>query len=1024
MPLLNVKYTPSRSLPEIKVTYSWPKASARVMEKEVTSKLEGIFNSIQGVKEMKSKSSASYGNIQVTFDKGVDLDMLRFEMATLIRQVYPELPEGVSYPYLSMKTDNDDRQFLMVYTLNANASPYYIQKYAKDKLVPKLSLLKGINNIDVYGSVPFIWEVKFNSLRLQQLGISPDRLTNSIRDFFQRKELGAVRISNKEGVYTQIHLEINGNNKLDPSQIPIMKIKDRIIFLSDVAKLTHKEKEPDSYFRINGLNTINMILYAEKTANQLNLAKKINKELEILKSDLPSGYSMLQTYDATEYIQKELEKIAWRTGLSLFILLLFILLISRQWRYLFLVAISLLVNLSVSAIFYYLLELEIHLYAMAGITVSLGMILDNSIVMMDHMKHHKNRRAFLAILAATLTTIGSLSVIFFLKDEQKLKLIDFALVMIVNLAVSLFIAILLLPALLQKFPLRKKTSRFSIRRKKRVLRFGKAYENLLVFLKKWKWAFIILMILGFGLPVHLLPEELDGEGISQKVYNKTFGSYWYQENLKQPLEYILGGSLRLFTQDVFESSYYAEPERTQLYIIGKMPEGSTLLQLNDAIMYMENYLSQFDEIKQYQSNIYNSRNGRINVQFTDSAELSSFPFLLKNQVTEKAIQFGGMDWGVYGVGRGFSNELGNDTRNSRIVLYGYNYEKLSVYAEELRNKLLKNPRIKACEIVGNSGRNISIQHEYKFKIDEEQLAILSVDYGEVYNFLREVLGSAASNKLLIGGEFEEITVVSDEAKKCDLWHLNNKPLTIGNKNLKLSEFAQIKKEKVGNDVYKKNQEYQLVVQYDFIGPGKLGDRVMKKYIKQIDEILPLGYRVEQPTYLFWWDQDAKTSYWLIILVVFIIYFICSILLESLLQPLAIIVMIPISFIGVFLTFWGFELNFDQGGYAAFVLLCGISVNAALYIVNDWNNCCKELQLNSFKAYMKAYQHKIIPILLTIISTILGLIPFLILGKNEVFWFTLAAGTIGGLLFSLIGIVFFLPLMLKFRMPNSKAGILS
>ncbi|NOU62018.1 efflux RND transporter permease subunit [Marinifilum caeruleilacunae] len=1012
VPLLNVKFTPSRSLPEIGVNYSWPKASARVLEKEVTSKLEGIFNSMQSVKEVRSKSSAGAGNIQVAFDKDMDLDMARFEMATLIRQVYPELPEGLSYPYLSMKTENEDRQFLKSYTLNSSASPYFIQQFAEEKIVPQLSLVEGVNNIEVYGAVPFIWEVKYESHKLMQLGITSQQVIQGIKNYFNKKELGGVVLSKLEGTYIQIQIESKKNDKFEASLIPLAKVKDRIVYLSDVARLTYKEKEPDSYFRINGLNTINMIVYAEKTANQIDVANRLESQIEKIKSDLPAVYSIIQTYDATNYIKKELEKIAWRTGLSLFILLLFVLIISRQWRYLSIIVASLVVNLSIAAIFYYLLRLEIHLYAMAGITVSLGIILDNSIVMLDHMKHHKNKRVFLAILAATLTTIGSLSVIFFLSDQQKLKLIDFALVMIVNLAVSLFVAILLLPAILDKFPLSHTNNRRSFRRKRRILKIGNYYERLVLFLKRWKFAFILLMFLGFGLPVHLLPEELENEGRFSEMYNKTFGSNWFKDHVKQPMEYVLGGSLRLFAENVFEQSFYAEPEQTKLNIVGKMPEGSTLLQLNDAMMYMENYLSQFEEIQQYQCKIYNPRNGRITITFIDSAEYSSFPYVLKNMVTEKAINFGGMDWAVYGVGRGFSNSLGDGMRNSRITLYGYNYEKLYALANDLQGKILKNPRVKECEVVGSSGWNTRLKYEFNFNADEQLLALNGINYAEIYSYLREVLGASSSTRVMIGGHESKLAFVSDEAESIDLWHLNNAPIQIGEKKLKLSDYAKIEKERVGNDIYKKNQEYQLVVQYDFIGPGKLGNRVMEQYIEDTEEILPLGYSIKKQDYYGWWGAKDKASYWLIALVILIIYFICSILLESFTQPLAIIAMIPISFIGVFLTFFLFELNFDQGGYAAFVLLCGISVNAALYIVNDWNISRKNNTKQILKSYVKAYQHKIIPILLTIVSTVLGLVPFLIAGKNEVFWFSLAAGTIGGLLFSLVGIVMYLPLLLR------------
>jgi multidrug efflux pump subunit AcrB len=160
---------------------------------------------------------------------------------------------------------------------------------------------------------------------------------------------------------------------------------------------------------------------------------------------------------------------------------------------------------------------------------------------------------------------------------------------------------------------------------------------------------------------------------------------------------------------------------------------------------------------------------------------------------------------------------------------------------------------------------------------------------------------------------------------------------------------------------------------------------------------------------------------LILLVIVIIYVITSILLESLIQPLAVVLMIPISFVGVFLTFDGFNLGLDQGAFASFVLLSGIVVNAALYILNDYNISLRKAPsgLSLQRLYLKAYQGKIIPITLTVLSTVLGLVPFITEGQDEVFWFSLAAGTMGGLIFSILAIIVFLPafLPLKKRKPN-------
>ena len=192
---------------------------------------------------------------------------------------------------------------------------------------------------------------------------------------------------------------------------------------------------------------------------------------------------------------------------------------------------------------------------------------------------------------------------------------------------------------------------------------------------------------------------------------------------------------------------------------------------------------------------------------------------------------------------------------------------------------------------------------------------------------------------------------------------------------------------------------------------KFGSQVLNQTLKDVTQKFLLGYRSEHTGSNWSLQSDNSTNYaFLLLLILTIIYFVCSILFESLRQPFIIISVISISFIGVFLTFYLFELNFDQGGLAIFVLLSGITVNASIYIIDGFNKLRKRNpNENYLELYLHTFKQKISPIVLTVLSTILGFIPFIKDGQNEVFWFALGAGTISGLLFSMIGILFYLPL---------------
>jgi len=130
-------------------------------------------------------------------------------------------------------------------------------------------------------------------------------------------------------------------------------------------------------------------------------------------------------------------------------------------------------------------------------------------------------------------------------------------------------------------------------------------------------------------------------------------------------------------------------------------------------------------------------------------------------------------------------------------------------------------------------------------------------------------------------------------------------------------------------------------------------------------------------------------------------------------------MIPVSFIGVFLMFGLSGFRFDQGGFAAFVLLCGIVVNAGIYLITESMECSLTSRKKGLRLYLMAYNHKIVPISLTIISTILGLVPFLYDGPQEVFWFAFAVAAISGTAFSVVALLVYLPIFMPFDKRKSK-----
>ena len=506
---------------------------------------------------------------------------------------------------------------------------------------------------------------------------------------------------------------------------------------------------------------------------------------------------------------------------------------------------------------------------------------------------------------------------------------------------------------------------------------------------------------------------MKGEGKVADLYNRTIGTPTYKEKVKPIVDKALGGSLRLFAQKVYDGSYFTRNDEVVLSANATLPNGSTLEQMNTLIKRMEAYLSGFKEIKQFQATVESARRAYLRITFLKEYQYTSFPYVLKANIISKAQQLGGGSWGVYGLkDQGFNNDVRENAGSFRVKMYGYNYDELFYWVDKFREKLLSHRRIREVTIGSEFSHWKDDYMEYYFDLDKKRMAEEGIDANTLFVVVRPLYGrNMEIGSVLTEEGVEKIKLSSRQSDDHDIWAMQYFPIHTGRRDYKFSELAKVEKGQMPQEVAKEDQQYRLCLQYEYIGSSMQGDKLLEEDLKEFKEILPMGYSAKSEKENWTWGSSGDKQYRLLFLVVAIIFFITSILFNSLKQPLAIIFVIPVSYIGVFLTFYWFKLNFDQGGFASFVLLCGITVNASIYILNEYNALRKRFpHLSSLRAYVKAWNVKIIPIFLTVTSTILGFIPFMVGSAKEGFWFPLAAGTIGGLVMSVIGVFILLPVL--------------
>lgn len=1006
-PLLNIKLHPEEGLQRFYITFRLPNATPRVVESLVTSRLEGIVASLNGVANIESVSRIGSGEIAIDLNRFAKPEKFRVALSMAIRQAWGGFPQEATYPEISTKSPKVMHETAMLtYRVESQSSEVDLSIYLSESLIPHLHKVPGLKRVQVDGLYNIEAHIIIDKYKAQALGLSPSHIASVIRGLQPTLELSNISIKDidEEKQYS-IVFTLGKAKVLDLHQVLVTTEHNEKVALSQVATYPLRRTNENQIFRVNGVDNVYLRLYADQGENHLKLAKRIRNALAEHMQQNKQSVNVHLVSDSTEFISNEIRSIAFRTLLTVLLLMLATWAIYRDKKYLLIIAISLAINVCISFFVFYLYKLEVHFFAMAGITISLGMMIDNSIVVIDYLRKTGHKRILIPLLAANLTTIGALLSISVFSAQLQGYWHQFVAVVTICLSLSFITALFLIPALVRRFGMRpsKVKSKISVGK---VLFLNKLYSHYINWSTNRKWLVITAFILAFGTPFFLLPTKIDGNKPLAKVYNSVFAGRYFSSKVRPALDKYSGGALRPFVTKVLSSYTSRIPQEKRFFIQGVSQKEYSALHLNRQIWQLEQFLLEVEDIQDLQVEISPSKRATISISFTKSSH-PNLPFNLLDEVAAYLNKFGGgTDWSVSydGVNKQITHGI---KRNQTwgYNLYGYNFDELLRYAITERDSLLKNPRIVDPKLKSRFSffGNASEERQSQFVFNP------NVPLLTKHEVVSKALEMDATSMPL--GYFSKqgatlMHYLSQNTKTDSYYNLFNIHSSYGKQNARLSQLGHIAKVDVPLEIVRKNQQYQLFVNFGFMGSGEMAVAFEREQISRFKQKCAPGFTAASKIK----DRDSTEPNLLgvTLLIVVIILFITSILFESFRQALWVILMIPFSYIGIFLTFSIFSIQFDQGGYAAFVLLSGITVNAALYLVSAFNNTPK-IQ-NDTKRYLKAWNTMITPIILTIASTILGFIPFLIKG-SEVFWRALAAGVIGGLFFSMVVIVLVLPIAL-------------
>ena len=1001
LPLLSVRWSPSQRTTTLTVSFSWNDVSPAVVEQRATAPLESVLATVEGIEGIHSISQTGGAVITLEADKHLQLDFLRFRLAARIKQVYPTLPAGVSYPSIQFqRLDNDrSRQPLLNYAISSDDPTFSQYDYLQSTLPAALNLLPGVERTELTGFDPPELRIRYHPERCRVLGIEKADLLTALQRAFGSDALGLVR-ARGQVLTVKRNGHLNGSTPPRPSdiaQIPVRATDGKHFPLGQLADVSTATLPPTGFYRIDGRSSVRLLVYARDNANALRTSQRVRETLTELANRLPPGYRMTLEYDASERLSEELRKTLQRVLASLGILLVFVGVVYRRRSLVVPIVLGLLANLGITFMLYYAFRIELNSFSMAGIAVSFGIVIDNSIVMTDHWVRRGNRRVFPAIATGTATTLASLVLLFSLPEVLKNNLTDFSLVIVLSLLVSLVVSGLFIPAVVEP---RSTAFRSDDRPSAR-------YQNFVRGLLRWRvgvWSGAVLL---FGIPLFLLPVSLP----DHPTYNEWLGYQSRFHKVRPLLETWLGGTLTQFVRTAGRRPVYRPAAETTLFVEGSMPSGSTVEQMNAVFRRLEAYLEPHrDKIAKYVTNVASGQFGNLRITFHDGYERTFAP-QLKKRIVSFCANLGGADWEVYGIGTGFDNAGMGSTSKYALRLIGYDQKQLRIYADTLAGRILRNPRAHSVD----TEANLDYWREDLYELTLTPRPAALARYELSPSVLQEILEpfDRTVRPDLFTPQNIAVRMLPRDAESRNRWRLQNEQLMLDSIRFRLSEVADVVETKVAGAVHKQDRQYVKLVEWRYNGSERFGFRHLERTRDELQQALPMGYRVVSNNYDY--QPPEPGDYVRFVgLVMLLIFGICAVHFESFRHALTVVMTIPLSFIGIFGTLSWLDLGLNPGSIAAFVLVSGLSVNGTILVLDELNRRIRNVPHDSFAAhYTAALGAKLVPILLTAVSTALGLLPFLIFGTQADFWYALAAGTIGGLAFSIILLLTVLPTLCAF-----------
>ena len=972
---LGVREYPSVDNPIISVSCSYPGANADVIENQITEPLEQNINGIPGIRSLSSTSSQGSSRITVEFELSVDLETAANDVRDKVSRAQRYLPRDCDPPTVS-KADADATPILMVAIGSDKRSLLEISEIADLTVKEQLQTIPDVSSVEIWGEKKYSMRLWIDPIKMAGYGITPMDVKSAVDR--ENVELPSGSI---EGNVMELSIRTLGlmHTAEEFNNLIIKEDNNRIIRLSDIGQAELGARDLKSYMKMNGVPMIGIVVIPQPGANHIDIADEMYRRMEIMKKDLPEDVTYQYSFDNTKFIRASINEVKSTVYEAFVLVIIIIFLFLRDWRVTLVPCMVIPVSLIGAFFVMYLAGFSINVLSMLAIVLSVGLVVDDAIVMTENIYIRIERgmtpkeagiegskEIFFAVISTTITLVAVFFPIVFMEGTTGRLFREFSIVVTGSVIISSFAALTFTPMLATKLLVKREKKNWFYRKTEPFFEgMNNGYSKLLEkFLQKRVWAWVItvftlglIFFLWNAIPSEMAPLE-DRSRITINTKGPEGVTYEY---------------MRDYAEDITATADSIMPDAES--ITTRVWSGSGNIQITLKDLKDRNY-SQMDVAEQLSKVVQKKTKARSFVQ---------------QQST-----FGGRRAGM----------------PIQYVIQATNIEKLEKVLPIFMAKVYENPTFQMADV------NLKFSKpEARIGINRDKANVMGVNTRDIAQTLQYGLSGQRMGYFYMNGKQYEIIGEINRQQR-------NKPVDLksiyirnsSGEMIQMDNLIQLTEGIAPPQLYRYNRFVAATVSAG-LAEGKTIGEGLDAMDAIASEVLDETFRTALTGESKEYRESSSSLMFAFILALVLIYLILAAQFESFKDPFVIMLTVPLAVGGalMFMHFNGQTMNiYSQIGI---IMLIGLVAKNGILIV-EFANQKQEVGIDKLTAIREASIQRLRPILMTSVSTILGLIPLAFAtGEGANGRIAMCISVVGGMLISTLLTMFIVPAIYTYISTN-------